>query len=73
MAPFIKNVLKRINKSTQALAEINTRILLTVVFFLIITPIGLLFRLFGKSLLAAHHPETLWTKRPLESDPGKPF
>jgi hypothetical protein len=33
----------------EALAWINTRIILTLIFFLVVTPTGLLMRLFGRS------------------------
>jgi NADH:ubiquinone oxidoreductase subunit 5 (subunit L)/multisubunit Na+/H+ antiporter MnhA subunit len=33
----------------EALGWINTRIILTLVFFLVVTPIGVLMRLFGRS------------------------
>jgi len=33
----------------EALAWVNTRVILTLIFFLVVTPIGLLMRLFGRS------------------------
>ncbi|MBT4936735.1 hypothetical protein HON22_02355 [Candidatus Peregrinibacteria bacterium] len=38
-------------KFAHTLGFINTKILLTLVFFLVITPIGLIMRLFGKDFL----------------------
>ena len=35
----------------EALAWINTRIILTLIFFLVVTPTGLVMRLFGRSPL----------------------
>ncbi len=61
------------------LGWIVTRILLTVVFFLVVTPIGLLQRLFGKRIIeVAFQPNTAsyWqarTRRPLPEDYEKQF
>lgn len=44
----------------EALGWINTRIILTVVFFLVVTPIGLLLRLFGRSPMAARGGDSYW-------------
>jgi len=53
LALLIPNSLKRIYQGWMYFALvigwINTRLLLAIVFFLIITPIGLFMRLFGKS------------------------
>ena len=38
-------------KFAEALALINTRLILGLMFFLVFTPIGLLLRLFGKDLI----------------------
>ena len=40
-------------KLAEALGWINTRIILVIVYYLVVTPIGLLMRLFGKSTLPA--------------------
>jgi len=37
----------------EALAWINTRIILTLIFFLVVTPTGLVMRLFGRSPIDA--------------------
>ena len=44
----------------EALGWINTRILLTLVFFLVVTPIGLLMRLFGRSPIAVRRNDSYW-------------
>jgi hypothetical protein len=46
----------------EALAWVKTRIILTLVFFLVVTPIGLLMRLFGRSPIAvARRDDSYWT------------
>jgi Saxitoxin biosynthesis operon protein SxtJ len=46
----------------EALAWVNTRILLTLIFFLVVTPIGLVMRLFGRSPIAAKRlDDSYWT------------
>jgi len=56
-----------------ALARANAFILLTLVFFLVVLPVGLLFRLFGKSVIRPSSADSLWTPRPPETSPEKPF
>lgn len=43
------------------LGWVNSRILLTVFFFLVLTPVGCLLRLFGRSPLRSVHPGTNWS------------
>jgi hypothetical protein len=45
----------------EALGWVNTRLLLTLVFFLVVTPIGLLMRLFGRSPMAVRRSDSYWT------------
>lgn len=46
----------------EALGWVNTRILLTLIFFLVVTPIGLLMRLFGRSPIAVkRRDDSYWT------------
>jgi hypothetical protein len=46
----------------EMLAFVNTRIILTLIFFLVVTPIGLLMRLFGRSPIAvAKRNDSYWT------------
>lgn len=45
----------------EALGWVNTRILLTLIFFLVVTPIGLLMRLFGRSPIAVARRDSYWT------------
>lgn len=56
------------------LGHINTRIILTVLFYLVFTPIGLIMRLFRDPLNRSlrHQTDTQWIKRSLEpSDPER--
>jgi hypothetical protein len=53
-------------KFAQVLAWVNTRIILGIAFYLIVTPMGLLLRLFGKDLLDQRinpRAATYWKKR----------
>lgn len=46
----------------EALGWVNTRILLTLIFFLVVTPIGLVMRLFRRSPIAvARRNDSYWT------------
>lgn len=46
----------------EVLGWINTRIILTLVFFLVVTPIGLLMRLFGRSPMEpARRGDSYWS------------
>ena len=46
----------------EALAWVNTRIILTLIFFLVVTPIGLVMRLFGRSPIATtKRNDSYWT------------
>ena len=46
----------------EVLAWVNTRIILTLIFFLVVTPIGLVMRLFGRSpIAAAKRNDSYWT------------
>lgn len=47
-------------KLGEVLAWVNTRIILTLVFFLVVTPIGLVMRLFGRSPMAARRGDSYW-------------
>ncbi len=58
-------------KFAMALAWFNTRLLLGIVFYLIITPTGLLMRLLGKDLLDIKidkNADTYWKKREEQPD-----
>ena len=45
----------------EALGWLNTRIILSLVFFLVVTPIGLLMRLFGRSPIETAKRDSYWT------------
>jgi hypothetical protein len=49
------------------LGWVNTRVLLTLVFFLVVTPIGVIMRLLGRSPLEARKRDSYWTDA--EADP----
>jgi len=55
------------------LAITNSYILLTIVFFLVITPISILYRIFGKPAFYIPGRETFWIKRSVDSSFEKPF
>ena len=48
----------------QRLGWVNTRILLSVFFALVFTPVAVMMRLFGRSALSAHRPDTNWRPYP---------
>lgn len=45
------------------LAGVNTRLLLTLVFFLVITPIGVIMRIFGKNPIDSASRDGNWIRR----------
>lgn len=47
----------------RTIGVINTHILLSSLFFAVLTPLGLLSRLFGKSPFSRPLRDTLWEKR----------
>jgi hypothetical protein len=48
----------------QRLGWVNARILLSVFFALVFTPVGVVMRLFGRNALSAHRPDTNWRPYP---------
>jgi len=67
LAPLYKGWMK----FGHVLGWINARIILGIVFFLLVTPIGLVMRLFGKDLLRMRTPKTstYWIARDKPIDP----
>ncbi len=60
-------------KFAMALAWFNTRLLLAIVFYFLITPIGLTMRLFGKDIIDIKidkKASTYWKKREPHGDPS---
>ena len=57
----------------RVLGKINSVMLLTAVFAVIILPIGMLFRLFGNSPLKRRQGSSSWVVRAEESRFDKPF
>lgn len=52
---------------SHALGWINSRLLLTLFFFAILTPVGLLFRLMGRDVLAQRTKGSTWSPYPQRS------
>jgi hypothetical protein len=48
----------------QRLGWVNARILLSVFFALVFTPVGVVMRLFGRNALSGHRPDTNWRPYP---------
>ncbi len=64
--PLLKPVYVWWMKFAMVLAWINTRIILGIAFYLIVTPMGLVMRLFGKDLLDQRidrSAQTYWKER----------
>ena len=51
----------------EALGWINTRILLILIFYLVVTPLGLLMRLFRRAPLDMARRDSYWTEPPRNS------
>jgi hypothetical protein len=67
-------VYRRWMRLAEILGWINTRILLVAIFYLVVTPIGLLLRLFRRSPLAsAHRENSFWSDPPKHSYGDKHF
>ncbi len=67
MMRFLRFLSSLWKKFAELLGWINTRILLTIIYFLIITPLALVFRLSGKQFLDLgfnRATETYWQVRP---------
>jgi len=61
-APRLLRVPNRIWwRFAQALGWINARILLTAFFVIVLTPVGIIMRLLGRSPLRPSHPATTWS------------
>ena len=79
VAPLVApRLLTPIYRAWMRLAEvlgwINTRILLTLIFYLVVTPIGVVMRLFGRSPLALEERDgSFWCDPPGHSYGDKHF
>lgn len=51
-------------KLAHALGWVNSRVLLSLLFFLVLTPVGLLFRLIGRDPLSQRGKGTTWSAYP---------
>jgi hypothetical protein len=73
IAVIYPKILKPLNKIWMSLAillgYVMSRIILTILFYLVLTPIGLLAKLFGKKFLDLKYDnsaETYWEKRQIK-------
>jgi hypothetical protein len=66
VAPELLGPVERVwMRGAAALGHINSRVILTLVYYLIVTPVGVLVRLFRDPLnLRRRDFETNWTRRP---------
>lgn len=69
----IRRIRKAIDPVLNAFVYVNSTIILTFLFFMVLTPLGLLYRLFGKSVLAIRANETSWVRRHKSTPLDKPF
>lgn len=71
MAPLTLRVPNRLWwRFAQALAWINARVILTLFFLLVLTPVGLVMRLFGRNPLRPGRSDTNWSAyTPRRADP----
>jgi hypothetical protein len=62
-------------KFAMALGAINSRIILALIFYLVITPYGLIMRLFGRDVLhrRGSKSETYWIPRSATRQPTRRF
>lgn len=73
IAVIYPNILKPLNKVWMGLAIVlgfvMSRVILTVLFYLVLTPIGLLAKMFGKKFMDLKYDEsaeTYWEKRTIK-------
>lgn len=69
MTMFLPSVFKR---TTNAIGELITKLLLSVVFYIAITPLGLIMRLFGKDMLKKRiekDRDSYWIKKESAAEP----
>ncbi len=73
--PVLKPIYIGWMKFAHALGWINTRVILGIFFYLVLTPLGLILRLLGKDLLDQkidRSARSYWVKRePVKVDPGR--
>lgn len=62
---FLKKLYEAWMKFAHLLGWVNTRIILTIVYFLIITPLALVFKAIGKDPMSREFEkiDSYWTKR----------
>ena len=64
---------ERLKKFAFFLSLVNSYILLTISYFFAIVPIGIIFRLFNRSVVSVPRSNTYWIERHLDSDSERPF
>jgi Saxitoxin biosynthesis operon protein SxtJ len=72
VVPLLRPIYVGWMKFAFILGWINTRIILGIAFFLVLTPIGVLMRLFGKNPIDVRlerERESYWVKRDVPYDP----
>lgn len=58
---MIKKIWAKWKTIAQAIADVQARILLTLVYFIFVAPFGLLVRLFSDPLVLKHNPQrSMW-------------
>lgn len=65
---FLKAIYRAWMKFAHALGLVNTRIILSIVYFLIFTPLALIFRLIGKDAMERRFEavDSYWQKREIK-------
>jgi len=66
---FFKTIYRAWMKVAHAISWVLTRVILTIVFYLVVAPIGLIGKVFGKDFLDRkfdRHEDTYWIPRPQE-------
>lgn len=57
----------------QTLGRVNARIILSVFFACVLTPIGVAMRVFGRNVLSAGRPDTNWRPYPARRSDSKHY
>lgn len=70
---MFSRILKGWTRFAHALGAVNTYVLLSIFFVLVITPMGFLFRLFGKGIVNKRPAGSSWMASADDNDMEKPF
>jgi hypothetical protein len=71
--PVLKSTVEKWLWFARTLATINSYLLLTILFFLVVVPLGLFYSLTGRAVTRLPSGPTLWTPCSRETDPERPF